>query len=50
MQQLHPDDGPPEENDDVPGMFRGEVIVLPAFRGPRPFFSCRLFQYKTVMI
>ena len=37
--QLHPDDGPPEENDDVPGVLRGEMSTrspdfnLPSFSG-----------------
>jgi hypothetical protein len=31
VQQLHPDDGAFEKDDDVPGVFRGEVISLKKF-------------------
>jgi hypothetical protein len=34
VQQLHPDDGAFEENDDVPGVLRGKVIFSLDFHGP----------------
>jgi hypothetical protein len=34
VQQLHPDDGAFKENDDVPGVFRGEIIFSIDFHVP----------------